>query len=123
MKKFFLIMAVVAITCMTALTSCKKSNADLIKEYEGLCKELVTATQNGDFEKVASLSEKGQELEKELSERELTDEEQSQLLEIQATAASEIVGSAAAGIGDVLESASEAAEEIEDVVSIPDVAE
>ena len=94
MKKFFLIMAVVAITCMTALTSCKKSNADLIKEYESVCKELVTAAQNGDFEKIATLAEEGQKLEKELGERELTDEEQSQLLEIQASTAAEMVGGA-----------------------------
>lgn len=110
-------MAVVAVTCMTLLTSCKKSNADLIKDYESVCKELVTATENGDLAKVATLSEKGMKIEKELSERELTDEEKSQLLEIQSTTAEGMVSGAANSISNVVESATDAADQIQDAVS------
>ena len=107
MKKLFLTVAIVA---MTMLTSCKKSNADLIKDYDSVCKELVEATKNGDFAKVATLSEKGQKLENELRERELTDEEKSQLQEIQSKAASGIVSGAADGISNMIDSATDATE-------------
>ena len=107
MKKLFL---TVAIVTMTMLTSCKKSNADLIKDYDSVCKELVEATKNGDFAKVATLSEKGQKLENELRERELTDEEKSQLQEIQSKAASGIVSGAADGISNMIDSATDATE-------------
>lgn len=99
-----------AIVAMTMLTSCKKSNADLIKDYDSVCKELVEATKNGDFAKVATLSEKGLKLENELSERELTDEEKSQLQEIQSKVASGITSGAMNSVGNVLDSAADAAE-------------
>ncbi|MDE5822195.1 MAG: hypothetical protein K2H50_02400 [Paramuribaculum sp.] len=109
MKKLFLTVAIVA---MTMLTSCKKSNADLIKDYDSVCKELVEATKNGDFAKVATLSEKGQKLENELSGRELTDEEKLQFQEIQSKVVSGIVSGAADGISNMIESAGEAAEQV-----------
>ncbi|MDE6049642.1 MAG: VENN motif pre-toxin domain-containing protein [Paramuribaculum sp.] len=112
MKKLFLFLTILSVSCMSMLTSCQKSNADLIKEYEGVCKELVTATENGDFTKIATLAEKGQKLEKELSERDLTDEEKSQLIEIQSTVASGVISGAADGLSNMVESAANAAEKI-----------
>lgn len=112
MKKIFFSMAILAMTCMSLLTSCQKSNADLIKDYENLCKEIVEATEAGNLVKVATLSDKGQKLEQELSNRNLTDEEKAQLLEIQANVATGVVSGAAKGVGNMLESAAGAAKEI-----------
>lgn len=114
MKKRFFYLIIASISCMAMLTSCQKSNADLIKDYEGLCKEIVEATKAGNLVKVATLSEKGAKLEKELSKRTLTDDEKAQLLELQANTATAVAGGAAEGFGNIVDSAADTVEKIKD---------
>ena len=117
MKKIFFYLTIASISGMAMLTSCQKSNADLIKDYEGLCKEIVEATKAGNLVKVATLSEKGAKLEKELSERTLTDDEKAQLLELQANTATAVAGGAVDGFGNIVDSAAESVEKINNSVN------
>ena len=72
-------MAAVLIACGSVLVSCKKSNADLIKDYEKVCNEMVEATQNGDLPKVQKLGEKIANMKSEFEGRDFTPEEQQQI--------------------------------------------
>ena len=64
--------------------ACEKSNADLLNDYQKLTEEMVSAIQDKDLVKIQKLSEKGEKLEKELNERDLTDSEKEQMAEIEA---------------------------------------
>ena len=82
MKNFIRIFAVGMIAISCTLTSCKKSNEALIKDYHELGTEIVAAANEGDAEKIATLSERGQKLAKELDTREFTPEEKAQIVNI-----------------------------------------
>ena len=69
--------------------SCEKSNKDLLKDYQKVSEEIVTAIKDGDLIKAKQLSEKGEKIDKELGERELTDSEKEKKAEIEAS----VVGS------------------------------
>lgn len=76
MKKHILILMVgLGFMLFALLSSCNKSNEDLIKDYEKICTEMATAVKNHDHAKVLSLQEKGGKLEEELNKRELSEEE------------------------------------------------
>lgn len=110
------LMAAALIVCSASLTSCKKSNADLIDDYRDLCKEVVEATKDGNLVKVASLAEKGQKLEAELKERDLTDDEKAELLQIEQETAAEAADAAVTGTSKMMESATDALESASDVM-------
>lgn len=81
MKKNFLRFLGMFVLCL-CIASCSKSNGDLIKEYGKICDEIGVAYQKGDMDKVSSLVEKGEKIEKELSERDLTDNEEAEVVAI-----------------------------------------
>ena len=98
MKKFIGIICVALSVCIgSLLTSCggEKSNMDLINEYKELCSEVSKAIKNGDTNKIPELSKKGEALEKEINERELTDEEKAEFIKITNTLMSEFPEGAA----------------------------
>lgn len=83
MKKCFMYLLLsAAILLSGGLASCTKSNDTLIKEYKEVCKEVVEAIKKGDREKLITLTEKGQKIEKELNERELTPEQKEEVEKI-----------------------------------------
>lgn len=81
--KFLSILAAAAITCSVALTSCSKSNSDLINELKQKTTEATEAAQNGDILKATKIAAEASEIANELSKRDLTDEEKMELLSIE----------------------------------------
>ena len=81
-KKVIHLVACTSLFLGFLLVSCSKSNDSLIKEYKDLCTQVEKAIKDGDITKAVSLAEKGDKIEKELSERTLTPEQQAQVLEI-----------------------------------------
>lgn len=81
MKRKFLSIFAAAVLAL-AVASCSKSNEQLLNEYSDLCKEAVEASKSGDLVKMMSIAEKGTKVEKELSERTLTDQEKEKLTKI-----------------------------------------
>ncbi|MBP3298271.1 MAG: hypothetical protein J6L73_01160 [Muribaculaceae bacterium] len=79
-KTFVLAVAALAVAGTLCLSSCKKSNADLIDEYKELCQEAVDAAKSGDAKKAEEIKEKGEKLQKELEGRDLTDEEKQEII-------------------------------------------
>lgn len=80
MKK--IVMALACAALVLGMAACKKSNADLIKEYKKVATEAVEAVKEGDIVKAAKLAQEGQKLEKELQEANLTDEEKAEVAQI-----------------------------------------
>ena len=78
MKKNFLRFLGMLVLAL-CITSCSKSNGDLIKEYSEVCEELADAYNEKDVNKIASLSEKGEKLLTEIEQRDLTDEEKAEV--------------------------------------------
>lgn len=99
-KSFFIFMTLVALVCGSALTSCSKSNQDLIKEYQELCDEMIQAVKDGDAKKVESIGKKGDKLAEELDKRDLTDEEKQEVLKITSEMVSEMTSVAADAFGN-----------------------
>lgn len=64
--------------------ACEKSNKDLLKDYQKVSEEIVSAIKDRDLNKVQKLSEKGEKIEKELDERDLSDSEKEEKAEIEA---------------------------------------
>lgn len=81
-KKFMFLVAAFAIGCSSMLISCSKSNADVIKQYEAVCNEIVEAANSGDMEKAKKVEEKAEAIKKEMEGREFTPEEQQEILDI-----------------------------------------
>lgn len=100
MKKILSIMAAIAVVCCMALTSCSKSTPDLINDYRDLCKEAAAAVEKGDIVKLATISEKGAKIEKELNNRELTPEEKEELVKISADFAKALANKATGNASD-----------------------
>lgn len=105
MKKIFLSIALCAMMAL-ATTSCSKSNTELLDDYRKIGTEVVEAMKAGDMSKVESLCKKGEKLEKELSERNLTAEEKAELAKIEyeiannaTSAATDMVNDAAKSFG------------------------
>ncbi len=86
-KTFMLAMAAVALAGTMALTSCKKSNEDLIKEYGAAIEEVAKAQKDGDAAKIESTQKDAEKTINELKERELTPEEEQQLVSLTLKAA------------------------------------
>lgn len=91
--KFYFLIASFAIFSVAVFSSCSKSNEALISDYKSLCEKVESAIKNGDMEKVASLAQEGQKLGEELDKRELTSEEQAQVLEITSNMTSAVAAS------------------------------
>lgn len=72
-------MAFACAALVMGMASCKKSNADLIKEYQKVVTEYIEAVKAGDTEKAAKLDKEGEKLQKELEEANLTEEEKAEL--------------------------------------------
>lgn len=72
--------------CLSSMVfcSCKKSNEDLLKDYQEVSEEMVSAIEYGQLDEAKKLSEKGEKIDKELRERDLTDSEQEEKAEIEA---------------------------------------
>ena len=64
--------------------ACEKSNKDLLKDYQKVSEEVVSAIKDGNLDKAMKLSEKGDKIEKELNERDLSETEKQEKAEIQA---------------------------------------
>ncbi|MCH5236616.1 MAG: hypothetical protein J1E95_02315 [Muribaculaceae bacterium] len=64
--------------------ACEKSNKDLLNDYQNVSKEIVSAINNGNLEEAKKLSEKGEKIDKELGERDLSDSEKEEKNEIEA---------------------------------------
>lgn len=90
--KFYFLFASLAIFSVAVFSSCTKSNEELISDYKSLCEKVEKAVKNGDMEKVASLAQEGQKLGEELDKRELTSEEQAQVIEITSNMTSAVAG-------------------------------
>lgn len=91
-KKFYFLIASLAIFSVLTLSSCSKSNEELISDYKVLCEKVESAIKEGNMEKVASLAKEGEKLGEELDKRELTSEEQAQVLEITSNLAGTVAG-------------------------------
>lgn len=92
MRKFLLaIAACVALVFAVALSSCSKSNADLINDYRDVATELVEAVKNGDAAKIKTLSAQGMQIAEQLKKRDLTPEEQQEILKIAAEMAGAVL--------------------------------
>ena len=63
--------------------ACEKSNKDLLNDYQKLSEEMVSAIQDQDLVKIQKLSEKGEKIDKQLNERDLSDSEKEQKAEIE----------------------------------------
>lgn len=81
-KKFFTFIFATLLVAAMSLTSCKKSNQDLIDEYRDVTTELLQAMHDNDQDKVADLSKKADKLTKELGDRELTATEKQEIVAI-----------------------------------------
>ena len=99
MKKILCLFAAIALICGVGLTSCSKSNDKLIEEYSEVCNDITKAVKDGDLVKVGVLAEKGQKIEKELNERDLTDEQKEEVAKIALKMASEAAQSASEQMG------------------------
>ena len=64
--------------------ACEKSNKDLLKDYQKISEEMVSAIEDGNLDKARKLSEKGEKIDKELGERDLSDSEKEEKQEIEA---------------------------------------
>lgn len=97
MKSTILKLAGIFIVAL-CIVSCSKSNKDLINDYSKLCEEVTQAFQEGNMDKVMELSDKGAKLEKELADRDLTDEEKTEVAKITANMAMQLSGSMMNGL-------------------------
>ena len=64
--------------------ACEKSNQDLLKDYQKVSEEMVSAIQRADLDKAQKLAEKGEKIDKELGERDLSESEKEKKAEIEA---------------------------------------
>lgn len=80
MKK--IVMALACAALVMGMAACKKSNADLIKEYKKVATELVEAANDRDAAKAAKVSKEFEKLKNELQEANLTEEEQMEIAQI-----------------------------------------
>lgn len=64
--------------------ACEKSNKDLLNDYQKVSEEMVSAIKDRDLNKVQKLSEKGEKIDKELGERDLSESEKEEKAEIEA---------------------------------------
>lgn len=99
MRKFKNLLIAASFILSLCFISCSKSNSALIDEYRSVCKEIGEATKKGDLIEVTKLAQKGEKIEKELNERDLTDEEKAEILKISTEMASDVVS----GGGKMLE--------------------
>lgn len=100
MKKTTLVLfAAVLLMFGTALSSCSKSNDDLIKEYSELCEEASQAIKDGDLTKLPSIAEKGDKIEKELKNRDLTEDQKEEVARITLQLADDMGEAAADALG------------------------
>lgn len=81
-KKVLFLVAAMALCGSSLMVSCKKSNADVIKEYRELCDEVVEAANSGDLSKSMEVAKKAQKFEEENKDREFTPEEQQEMADI-----------------------------------------
>ena len=72
----------VAFTLCVALTSCSKSNQDLIDQYRKASVELVEAAKAGDTDKVEKVQKEIEGIANDLDKRELSEQEEEEILEI-----------------------------------------
>ena len=63
--------------------ACEKSNKDLLNDYQKVTEEMVSAIKDKDLIKIQKLSEKGEKIEKELGERNLSDSEKEEKAKIE----------------------------------------
>lgn len=91
--------AAVVLMFGTALSSCSKSNDDLIKEYSELCDEASKAVKDGNLIKLSSIAEKGDKIEKELKSRDLTDAQKEEVARIELQLANDMSETAVDALG------------------------
>lgn len=72
--------------------ACEKSNKDLLKDYQEVSEEMVSAIKDKDLNKVQKLSKKGEKIEKELGERDLSESEKEEKAKIEAGMMSSVSG-------------------------------
>ena len=97
-KRIVTFMMAAAVMCSVALSSCSKSNKDLLNEYRATANEFVEAVKSQDEAKIKSVSEKGDKIVKELRERDLTEEEQKEFASISIEMLSGSIGGAMEGM-------------------------
>ena len=78
-KKIILVMTALCMAFGVGLTSCKKSNKALIEDLNNTYKEGLKAMKDGEREKCLKLMEEVNNLNEELSKRQLTDEERNMI--------------------------------------------
>ena len=83
------------------LTSCSKSNEQLLDEYQKIGKEVVQATKDGDLLKIEKLAKKGESIEKELQSRDLTETEKEKMEEIEYEISVGMAGAASDKLNDL----------------------
>lgn len=64
--------------------ACEKSNKDLLNDYQKVSEEMVDAIKDKDLNKIQELSKKGETIEKELDERDLSESEKAEKAVIEA---------------------------------------
>ena len=64
--------------------ACEKSNKDLLNDYQKVSEEMVDAIKDKDLNKIQELSKKGETIEKELDERDLSESEKTEKAVIEA---------------------------------------
>lgn len=116
MKKFFSILIVTAALFTQGLTSCSKSNSELIDEYKSAIKEQIEAEGNENPEAVRKASEKASKIAAELKTRTLTPEEQQQVADAASEVAETIVNT---GVKMMNNAINQASDEMNDNLSDP----
>lgn len=104
MKKIFIKMFVMALMFVgsIAVVSCQKSTEQLLDQYEEVCKKAGKAINDGNIISLDKLAKEGNDIEKELSKRELTPEEQQRYLKLQAELAQELGNKMSGALDDVM---------------------
>ena len=97
-KKLLSLMMAAGLMCSVALSSCSKSNQDLLNDYRSVANEFVEAVKSKDEAKIKEVSEKGDKIVKELRERDLTEEEQQEFANISLEMLTGSMGSAVEGM-------------------------
>ena len=97
-KKILSIIMAAGVLCSVALSSCTKSNKDLLNEYRETANEFVEAVKAQDEARIKAVSDKGDKIVKELRERDLTEEEQKEFADISLEMITGSIGGAVEGM-------------------------
>ena len=112
MNKYFNLFAIAIVAICLGLSSCgKKSNADLMKDYEKKALEAVEAMQNNDFDKAQKLNEELMDIMEKMKENGMSADDEAQFQKIQVSLLEKASGSASSILENAMNQAQETLDE------------